>query len=261
MSDRLTTFVYPTISFIVLIVVWTLSIDFFNVPNYILPAPGDVLQQLKYGYVDGAFWPHFAFTLRSTLTGYVLGCTCAILVGALLAESRTFEKFVYPFVVALQSMPKVALAPLIIVWFGYGMSSKIIMVGLMCFFPLFVNTIIGIRQTDPALVNMMRSFSASKWLVFRRVKLYAAASHIFAGLQISIVLSLIGAVVSEFVASSRGIGWLIQASLANFNTAQMFAALCSLIAMGLIGTKIVQIAHKRLLFWDRQKDTMTVASH
>src|SRR5690606_27582484 len=260
MSDRLTTFVYPTISFIVLIVVWTLSIDFFNVPNYILPAPMEVLAQLKYGYVDGAFWPHFAFTLRSTLTGYVLGCTSAIVVGTVLAESRTFEKFVYPFVVALQSMPKVALAPLIVVWFGYGMTSKIIMVALICFFPLFVNTIIGIRQTDPALVNMMRSFSAPNWIIFYRVKLFAAASHIFAGLQISIVLSLIGAVVAEFVASSKGIGWLIQASLANFNTAQMFAALCSLIAIGLIGSKLVQLAHERLLFWDRSK-SVTASTH
>jgi NitT/TauT family transport system permease protein len=255
MNERASVIIYPLISFVVLVAIWKGSIAIFNVPDYILPEPMVVLAHLKTGYIDGEFWPHFAFTIRSTVTGYVLGCTAAIIVGAVLAESRTFEKFVHPYIVALQSMPKVALAPLIIVWFGFGLASKVVMVALMCFFPLFVNTVIGIRQADPALLNMMNAFSAPKWLTFYRVKLYAAASHIFAGLQISIVLSLIGAVVSEFVASSKGIGWLIQASLANFNTAQMFAALFSLIFIGLVGTKIVQFAHSRVVFWDRTKPT------
>lgn len=253
MNERVSVFVYPLISFVVLVAVWEMSIRIFDVPDFILPQPMAVLAQLKTGYIDGEFWPHFAFTLRSTLTGYVLGCALAIVVGTLLAESRTFEKFVYPYIIALQSMPKVALAPLIIVWFGFGLASKVVMVALMCFFPLFVNTVIGIRQADPALLTMMRAFSAPKWLIFLKVKVFAAASHIFAGLQIAIVLSLIGAVVSEFVASTKGIGWLIQASLANFNTAQMFAALFSLIFIGLAGTKIVQFAHSRFVFWDRTK--------
>lgn len=253
MTERASVFIYPLISFAILIGVWKGSIILFNIPDYILPEPGAVLADLKAGYIDGAIWPHFLFTLRSTVSGYIVGCTAAVLVGTLLAESRTFEKFVYPYIIALQSMPKVALAPLIIVWFGYGLASKVVMVAMMCFFPLFVNTVIGIRQADPTLINMMKAFSAPKWLIFVRVKLYAAASHIFAGLQISIVLSLIGAVVAEFVASTRGIGWLIQASLANFNTSQMFAALFSLVMIGLVGTKTIQFAHSRLVFWDRSK--------
>jgi NitT/TauT family transport system permease protein len=140
MFDRISSVLYPLITFVVLIAVWQLSIDLLRVPDYILPRPLSVLHALKIGYIDGAFWPHFLFTLRSTVTGYVIGCGCAILVGAALAESRTFEKFVYPYVIALQSMPKVALAPLIIVWFGYGFTSKVVMVALICFFPLFVNT-------------------------------------------------------------------------------------------------------------------------
>jgi NitT/TauT family transport system permease protein len=157
-------------------------------------------------------------------------------------------------------MPKVALAPLIIVWFGYGFASKLVMVALICFFPLFVNTVVGIRQTNPALVNMMKAFSAPSWYIFVRVKLFAAAGHIFAGLQISIVLSLIGAVVAEFVASSEGLGWLIQASLANFNTAQMFAALLSLVFIGVVGTRVIQSLHSRLIFWDRSPSRTTAGS-
>lgn len=249
---------YPILTFVVLIAVWKGAISLFSIPDYILPEPGSVLHYLKVGYIDGEFWPHFLFTLRSTLTGYVVGCTTAIIVGTILAESQTFEKCVYPYIVATQSMPKVALAPLIIVWFGYGLTSKIVMVALMCFFPIFVNTVVGIRQADPALINMMKAFSAPQWLIFFKVKLFAAAGHIFAGLQISIVLSLIGAVVAEFVASNQGIGWLIQSSLANFNTAQMFAALFSLIVMGVVGTRTVQFLHNRFVFWDRAKPNAIV---
>jgi NitT/TauT family transport system permease protein len=260
MFERISSFLYPAITFVLLIAIWQLSIDVLHVPDYILPRPMMVLQSLKIGYIDGEFWPHFMFTLRSTVSGYLIGCGCAIVVGAILAESPTFEKFVYPYVIALQSMPKVALAPLIIVWFGYGFASKLVMVALICFFPLFVNTVVGIRQTNPALVNMMKAFSAPSWYIFVRVKLFAAAGHIFAGLQISIVLSLIGAVVAEFVASSEGLGWLIQASLANFNTAQMFAALLSLVFIGVVGTRVIQSLHSRLIFWDRSPSRTTAGS-
>ena len=212
MFERVSSFLYPAITFVMLIAAWQLSIDVLHVPDYILPRPMMVLQSLKAGYIDGEFWPHFLFTLRSTVSGYMIGCGCAIVVGAVLAESPTFEKFVYPYVIALQSMPKVALAPLIIVWFGYGFASKLVMVALICFFPLFVNTVVGIRQTNPALINMMKAFSAPSWFIFVRVKLFAAAGHIFAGLQISIVLSLIGAVVAEFVVI--GGSWLAHSGIA-----------------------------------------------
>ncbi len=250
-AGRWTDLLYPTATFLVLLAVWQWAIDGLAVPDYILPRPSAVLSQLKTGYIDGVFWPHFFFTLGSTVTGYLVGCTLAIVIGAVLAESKLFEKCVYPFIIALQSMPKVALAPLIIVWFGYGQMSKVVMVALMCFFPLFVNTVIGIRQADPRLLEMMRAFAVPPMQVFLRVKLFAAAGHIFAGLQISVVLALIGAVVGEFVASSSGIGWLIQAAVANLDTAQMFAALFSLIVIGLTGTRLVQWAHRRFVFWDR----------
>lgn len=252
MKDRIAAWIFPLLTLATLILTWHVAVVWLNVPDYILPAPGAVVRYLKTDYIDGQLWPHFLFTLRSTVTGYIVGCLGAIVLGTVVAESKIFERCFYPLIVALQSMPKVALAPLIIIWCGYGIMSKIVMVALICFFPVFVNTTVGIRQADPALLNMMKAFSASKRLIFFRVKLFAAASHIFAGLQIAVVLSLIGAVVAEFVASSRGIGWTIQASLANFNTAQMFSALLSLIAVGLTGTRIVQYVHGKVVFWDHK---------
>jgi NitT/TauT family transport system permease protein len=257
-SEKTTSILYPIITFVLLLVVWESSVTYFNVPDYMFPRIMPVMRELYTGYVDGLMYPHLLYTLKSTLAGYVIGCTLAIIVGALLAESRTFEKFVYPFVIALQSTPKVAIAPLIMIWCGYGLASKIVMVATMCFFPLFVNTISGIRQTDPAMLNMMRAFSSPGWLTFFRVKMFAAAGHIFAGLQISIVFALIGAVVGEFVASSAGLGWLVQSAMANFNTPLMFASIFSLVALGLAGTSLVRFVHRRVVFWDR---SVKAASH
>lgn len=258
-NARVLDVVFPLITLVLGLAVWSLSIRWFSVPNYILPTPSAVLAAMRVGYLEGSYWPHVFFTLQNIVVGYACGCVLAIALGALLAESRNFERFVYPYIIALQSMPKVALAPLIIVWFGFGNLSKIIMVALICFFPLFINTSVGIKQTPPHLVNMMRVFSASRAEVFFRVKLRAALGHIFAGLQIGIVLGLIGEVVAEFVASTRGLGYLIATSQANFDVATMFAALAGLVAIGVAGTQLVRAIHRRVIFWEAKPPGDTVA--
>ncbi len=258
MSDRLKAVLYPGLSFVLLIALWEGSIRWFGIPNYLLPSPGAVLEALHRGYVEGQFWEHFLFTLRSTAIGYAAGCGLAVLVGALVAESPGVARIVHPYIIALQSMPKVALAPLIIVWFGFGIESKIVMVALVCFFPLFVNTVVGLRATDPALIDLMRAFSASRTHVFLRIKLPAAAGHIFAGLQISIVLSLIGAVVAEFVSSTKGLGYLITAASVNLEVNVMFAALLSLAALGVAGSQLIRFLHARIVFWERRSLTAPI---
>ena len=250
MSDRIKSFVYPLMTGLVLLAIWLVSVHVFKVPNYLIPSPHGVLQALRVGYLEGQYWPHFFFTLQSTVLGYSFGCGLAIVIGTLVAESQTFERFIYPYVVALQSTPKVAIAPLILVWFGFDLTSKVIMVALMSFFPMFINTVVGIRQTSPAMLDLMRVFSASRLHVFWNVKLPAAAGHIFAGLQISVVLSLIGAVVSEFISSTKGLGYLIQSASLNMDLATMFACLFSLIGIGLAGTQLIKFLHSKLVFWE-----------
>jgi NitT/TauT family transport system permease protein len=248
----------PLLTLVVLVAAWALALRWFQIPNYVLPTPGAVLTALKIGYVDGLYWPHFFATLQATALGYVLGCSLAFIFGALAADSATFERFVYPYVVGLQSTPKVALAPLIIVWFGFGLASKVVIIALICFFPLFINTIVGIRQTDPNLIDLLRVFSASRLHVFFHVKLPAAAGHIFAGLEISVVLSLIGAVVSEFVASQRGLGNLIQASSQNLDVAAMVAVLLTLALIGVAGSLLIRWLHHRFVFWERRADVTSI---
>jgi NitT/TauT family transport system permease protein len=236
----------PLLTLVVLVAAWSLVLRWFQIPNYVLPTPGAVLTALKIGYVDGLYWPHFFATLQATA------------IGSLAADSATFERFVYPYVVGLQSTPKVALAPLIIVWFGFGLASKVVIIALICFFPLFINTIVGIRQTDPNLIDLLRVFSASRLHVFVHVKLPAAAGHIFAGLEISVVLSLIGAVVSEFVASQRGLGNLIQASSQNLDVAAMVAVLLTLALIGVAGSLLIRWLHHRFVFWEGRADVTSV---
>lgn len=256
MQEIMKTILYPALTALALIAAWIVSIEVFNVPNYLVPEPGAVLHALKVGYIDGQYWPHFFFTLKSAVIGYVMGCGLAIVIGTMVAESRTFERFLYPYIVALQSTPKIAIAPLILVWFGFGIESKVVMVALMSFFPMFINTMVGIRQTNASMLNLMQVFSASRTHIFFNVKLPAAAGHIFAGLQISVVLGLIGAVVSEFVSSTQGLGYMIQAASVNMDVATMFACLLSLVAIGLSGTQLIRYLHRKLVFWDETHNAM-----
>lgn len=249
MSATARRIVFPLITFVLLISFWYFSVRYFKVPNYILPTPESVLKALYAGYIEGGLYRHLFFTLQSTALGYVIGCGIAIVLGSLLAEFETVRDFTQPYVIALQSMPKVALAPLIIVWFGFGIESKIVMVALVCFFPVFVNTAVGLQQTNPALLDLMRAFSASRAQIFFNIKLPSAASHIFAGLQISVVLSLIGAVVAEFVASTRGLGYVVNAAQTNMAVDTMFAALLSLAFLGVIGSFLVRVLHNKIVFW------------
>jgi NitT/TauT family transport system permease protein len=244
--------IYPLISFTAVLLLWEISIRVFHIPNYILPDVSQVLKALRFGYIEGHYWPHLGFTLCATLTGYLLGSSLAIVIGAVLAEVPTADRFIYPLILAIQSMPKVALAPLIIVWFGFGIESKIIMVALICFFPVFVNVLSGLRSVDQNLVDMMRICGCSRFDILLQVKLPHAAGAIFSGLQIAVVLGLIGAIVGEFIASTQGIGFLIQAGSNALDLGSVFAGLVSLAVIGICGTQLLRLLHSRIVFWDRK---------
>ena len=255
--QRLTSILYPLGTLAVVLLIWHFSVVLLKVPDYILTTPGAVFSALVGTFADGTIWRHIEYTVSATLIGYVIGSVLALILGAALAESRTFEKFVYPLLVAIQATPKVALAPLILVWFGFGIASKVVLVVLICFFPLFINTIVGIRRVDPDLIGACRAFSASRWYVFRYVKLPAAAGDIFAGLQIGVSLALIGTVVGELVSSEAGLGYLISSAAVNLNVSLMFAGVILLAAFGIAGAQLVRWAHRKVVFWEANNDVDT----
>lgn len=250
--NKLLSVIYPLISLLVLLILWDVSIRVFDIPDYLLPSPEAVYQALANGFRDQSLWPHIGTTLGETLIGYAIGSLLAIVLGVILAESRTFERFVYPLLVALQATPKVALGPIILVWFGFGMASKIVLVALVCFFPLFVNTVNGIRRTDAELLDACRAFSASRMYLLFHVKLPSAAGDIFAGLQIGVALALIGAVVAEFLSAQQGLGYLIASSSVNMSLSTMFAGVFLLALSGFIGAQIMRWLQGRVVFWERK---------
>lgn len=250
MAMRLRNAGIQVLTAVILLLAWDYSLKWFQVPAYLVPTPAAVGYALWNGLIGGTFYPHILATLGATASGYVIGCTFALIAGILVAEFPLVERVLHPYIVAFQAMPKVALAPLIVVWFGFGMASKVAMVAMISFFPVFVNTITGLRATNPDLIDLYRAFSAGRLNILLNVKLPSAAGTIFAGLQIAVVLALIGAVVAEFVASTAGLGNVIQSAGVNLNVATMFAAILILAGIGVVSSQLLRALNHRIVFWE-----------
>jgi len=207
-------------------------------PTFLLPTPSQVWSRFLLVASDRTLWYHTSVTLVEILGGLALGLAAATLLGYLLAKSPLIERFLSPYTVASQSVPIVALAPLLIVWFGLGLLSKMLVCALTIFFPVLINIIVGLRSVEENLMDLMRCLQASRWQVFRFLEVPAALPVLLGGLKVGATLSAIGAVVGEFAQSDRGLGFLV--NLANrglFDTPLMFVALFVLmaIALGLYG--------------------------
>jgi len=170
--------------------VWEALVRLFSIPPFILPQPSNIFIALYRGIASRLYIDHIGVTLLETLIGFAVGTTLAFVLGTAVALSRRTEYFLYPFIVMFQAMPKVALAPLILVWFGLGLASKVVTAALVAFFPLLVNTIVGLRSADEDRVNLMRSLAASRWQLFRMLQLPNAMPYIFAGLAVALLQGL-----------------------------------------------------------------------
>ena len=234
---------------------WEVSTRVFNVPSYVLPPPSAIAMALYRGLSSGLYIRHLGFTLQATLTGFVLGSLFGILLGALVASYRYFELLVYPYIIMFKSMPKVALAPLFVLWLGLGIWSKIVSAAILCFFPLMINTIAGLRSADEDRISLMKSLGASRFQIFLHLRLPSALPFIMAGLELAVVLSLIGTIVAEFVGARAGLGTLIQNMSSNMDGAGQFSVLVLLSAIGLTMNYAVRRLKKWVLFWDPSSRT------
>lgn len=243
-----------------LIGVWELVVVHFEIPPYLLPAPSKVAYALYNGFARDLYPGHLYVTLGETLLGFVLGCALAFLFGSAFAMFPTLEYYLHPLIVMFQAVPKVALAPLIIVWFGLGVSSKIVTAALVAFFPLMVNTIVGLRSADEDRVNLMRSLSASRWQIFRMLQLPNALPYIFAGLEVAMIFALIGAVVAELNSAAKGLGMLMQSMSFNMDVAGQFSILFILAILGLLLNGLIVVVRRRVLHWDRSREVEALST-
>jgi NitT/TauT family transport system permease protein len=235
--------------FVAFIALWEWAVRQWSVPAYIAPAPSAVARSLAGGIQSGVYLEHFWVTLYETLAGFAIAAVAGISAGAIIAQFRLVERTVYPYLVALQTLPKIAIAPLIIVWAGFGLSSKIIIAALVAFFPVLVNVIVGLKTIDPSKLELMRSLRASRWQVFRLVTFPNALPFDFAGLDIAVVFSVLGAIVGEFVGAQSGLGNLILQFNVSLDIAGVFAVLILLAVLGIALHLVMQAIQRRVIFW------------
>jgi NitT/TauT family transport system permease protein len=229
---------------------WEGLVRLFEVPAFILPPPSQVALALWRGFSGGLYLQHLSHTLLETMLGFIAGSALGLILGTAVALSRPVEFFLYPYIVMFQSLPKVALAPLIVVWFGLGLTSKVINAALIAFFPLLVNTMVGLRSADEERVSLMRSLAASERQIFWMLRLPNSLPFVMAGLDVAMIFALIGAIVAEFVGAQQGLGMLIQSMNFNMDVSGQFSILLILSVVGLLLNRGVMMIRKRVLFWD-----------
>ncbi len=219
----------------------------------VLPAPTDIAANFIDGFHSGIYSRHLQVTLLQAFSGFALACVLGIGLGSLTSLSDRFGRALQPILIAVEATPKIALAPLIIVWFGYGVGSKIVLAGAIGFFPVFIGTAAGLRAAEPGRLDVLRALGASRFQVFRMVALPSAMPHIFAGINVAVVLALLGTIVGEFMGAKEGLGTLILYANGNLDTARVFSILLVLAATGLVLHWIIGALRRRLLFWDASR--------
>ena len=244
----------PILLVIALVVLWQVLTRALEIPNFLLPAPTDVARLI----VDE--WPliqmHSLATIGSIISGYVTAVLFALAISALMIRFPLVERLIMPIFVGLQSVPKIAIAPLILVWVGAGIGSKILVVTSIAFFPIVINTMAGFKEVDRGLADVFRSVDANERQMFFRLRLPYAMPYIFAGLRIATTLAVLGAIVAEWLAASNGLGYLVLSGSFNFNTARSFAAI---IALAVIGTAFFAFMSwvERMISWKREGSDST----
>ncbi len=233
---------------IAILVLWQVIVVVLKIPEAILPTPTRIFDVMveRHDLLLQHTWP----TTVQCIYGFLLAVAVGVGLGIMLAFSRLFRVGVYPLVIAFQVVPKVALAPLFIVWFGLGMTSRVLLAFVIAFFPMVVNTFAGIQSTDPVMIRMARSFSASRWTIFSKIEFPTALPYIFSGLKIGITFAVIGIIVAEFVTAQEGLGYLIVFSEGNVDTPMLMAAIFVLSVVGVILYALIVLLEKLVIRWD-----------
>jgi NitT/TauT family transport system permease protein len=244
---RFAQYLVPAGTLAVLILLWEAIVVAFNVPTYLLPAPTLVVERT-------AEWArelpiHTWVTLYETLAGFALAIVVAVPLAILIAYSPFLQNSIYPLLLITQSIPKVAIAPLLLLWLGTGDLPKVVVAFLVAFFPIVVDTATGLNSVPPELMDLIRSLSANQWQTFRKIRFPWALPFFFSGLKVAITLSVVGAVIGEFVGSDRGLGYLVLIASSHINTGLAFGAMVLLSVMGIVLFALVNVAERILCPW------------
>ncbi|MEE9284423.1 MAG: ABC transporter permease [Dehalococcoidia bacterium] len=234
------------------LLVWQAITYFASIPKWQLPSPWEVLQAL--GSEPGLIARHTLVTAQEALLGFAIAIALGFGLAVAISHSRVIERALYPYVIASQAIPIIAIAPVLVIWFGFGLTPKIIVIVLITFFPVAINTVDGLRNVDRDMLTLMRTMGATRWQVFKMVRLPSALPLFFSGAKIAAAVSVIGAILAEWVGANEGLGYLITASKAQFLTARVFASILVLSLMGLTLFYLVSFIERLATPWARRDE-------
>lgn len=230
-----------------------LAVAVFHIPKYILPPPSDFLPAIVTDW--NQLWPATVVTAEEVVYGFLLGTVFSIPLALVLSSIRPIRDTLYPLIVFFQVIPKIAIAPLMIIWFGAGKMSVTLLTFALCFFPILINSMAGFSQLDPRRLYITKSMGASRWQTFRYLRVQSALPYMFAGFRVASTLAVTGVIVGQFVGSAAGLGYLLEASTGILNTALVFADVVVLSILGLVVNYIVVAAEALCMPWQRRKAT------
>lgn len=253
MSERLKTALTFGASLLVLGGAWELYSVRSGVNSIILPPPSEILEALWF-VIENFFgrlkyWEDTWITFYEIIFGFLVGSGTAVVVGSLVAEFKSVRRIVTPYTIALNSTPKIAVAPLFVIWFGFGAMPKILIAALICFFPVFVNTVTGLGSVEEEELELMASIRASRWQTFFRLKMPRSTPFVFAALRTAMAFAAIGAIIGEFAGASEGLGFQIEFAAARLETARLFAFLIVLSVLAYLLYSVIAFAERKIMFW------------
>jgi NitT/TauT family transport system permease protein len=246
-SSQVHRLIYPLVGFALILAFWQAYVDLFHVSRIVLPSPSDIIKVSwqRYDLLLNETWP----TFLESVYGFALALLIGVPMAVCVANSRILNLSLYPILIATQSVPKVAIAPIILVWFGLGMQSKLAIAFLVAFFPVVVDTATGLQATPPGLIELGRSLRASRWQMFWKVQLPAALPFVFSGAKVAVTLAVIGAVIGEFVGATNGLGNLLLSANSQLDGPLAWAALIWLSVLGILLFVSVELAQKLIMPW------------
>ena len=249
----------PTGFMALLIVIWQLITQYTHwVQPYVLPQPWEVVRRMADD--PSMLFGSFQTTLIEVIVGFVIGSLVGVVIALPIAYSASVRNTLYPIIVASQAVPKIAIAPLLVVWLGLGWTPKLAVVALMVFFPVAMTSVQGFSSVDKNLVDLLRSVHAPPWQVFSRVRLPHALPHIFSGLKIGITLAVVGAVVGEWVGANSGLGYLLLHANSMLDTTLLYASLVLLVVMGVVLFVLMEVVERLLMPWQEPEKPVPVTS-
>jgi NitT/TauT family transport system permease protein len=247
LGERAANLAPPILVTMAVLVIWAAAVRIFEIPDYLLPAPQAVAARMVKEWP--LLWKHGVYTLMSVLTGFASGVVIGVALACAIVLSRGMERVAMPFLVMSQTIPKVAIAPILVVWLGFGILPKIAIVFLICFFPIVVSTVVGLKSVETDMIDLVRSMGARTVKIMLRVRAPSALPQMFAGFKIAVCLAVVGAIVGEFVGSDRGLGYLLLTSTGTLDGTLVWSALFVLIAMGVTLFAIVSKLERLAIPW------------